>query len=158
MRWMVCSQPQNGTGKSAKRWENSLTKAKALCPPELKDCKRQDDQGRPICWAYILKRGGCEEPVADGRCKKGRIFALDARFPVVAWLPAESIPKKWPRVQQVFHRCVNSCQATMWRAAQCMSNMFKSIVERNLNCRRPRSKLRTTQNTQVSQEGRPWHT
>ena len=29
----------------------------------------------------------------------------------------------------------------------------KSIVERNLNCRRPRSKLRTTQNTQVSQEG-----
>ena len=44
------------------------------------------------------KRGGGKEPVADGRRKKGRILALDARFPVVAWLPAESIPKKWPRV------------------------------------------------------------
>ena len=44
------------------------------------------------------RKGGGKEPVADGRRKKGRILALDARFPVVVWLPAESIPKKWPRV------------------------------------------------------------
>ena len=36
--------------------EKQSNKAKALCQPELKDCKRQDDQGRPICWAYILKK------------------------------------------------------------------------------------------------------
>ena len=110
-------------------------------------------KGGPFVGLTFSKRGGCKEPVADGRCKKGRIFALDARFPVVAWLPAESIPKKWPRVQQVFRRCVNSCQTTMWRVAQCMNNMLKSIVGTEFKLQEAKKKLRTLQNTQVSQEG-----
>ena len=145
--------PKKGEPSNPKRdrekceeMEKQSNKAKALCQPELKDCKQQDDQGRPICWAYILKKkGGCKEPVADGRCKKGRIFALDARFPVVTWLPAESIPKNWPRVQQVFRRCGNSCQTTMWRVAQCMSNMLKSIAATEFKLQEAKKKLRTLQ-------------
>ena len=55
--------PKKGEPSNPKRdrekceeMEKQSNKAKALCQPELKDCKRQDDQGRPICWAYILKK------------------------------------------------------------------------------------------------------
>ena len=114
-----------GDRKEREEMENSLTRRKPCARQSSRIASDKMIKGGPFVGLTFSKRGGCKEPVADGRCKKGRIFALDARFPVVAWLPAESIPKKWPRVQQVFHRCVNSCQATMWRAAQCMSNMLK---------------------------------
>eukprot|EP00435_Cladocopium_sp_Y103_P009696 s2809_g2.t1 len=58
-----------GRGKVRRDGEQS-SKAKALCPAELRDVKQTDDQGRPICWAYNLK-GGCKETTSDGRCKKG---------------------------------------------------------------------------------------
>ena len=58
-----------GKGKVRRDGKQS-TKAKAMCPAELKDYKQLDEQGRPICWAYNLK-GGCKEPASDGRCKKG---------------------------------------------------------------------------------------
>lgn len=55
------SAPQ-GRGKVRRDGKQS-NKAKALCPAELKKYKQQDDQGRPICWAYNLK-GGCKETVS----------------------------------------------------------------------------------------------
>eukprot|EP00435_Cladocopium_sp_Y103_P012313 s386_g3.t1 len=58
-----------GRGKVRRDGKQS-SKAKALCPAELKDFKQTDDQGRPICWAYNLK-SGCKEQTSDGRCKKG---------------------------------------------------------------------------------------
>ena len=58
-----------GRGKVRREGKIS-TKAKTLCPAELKEYKQTDEQNRPICWAFNLK-GGCKEPTTDGRCKKG---------------------------------------------------------------------------------------
>ena len=66
-----------GRGKVRREGKQS-NKAKALCPAELKDYKQQDDQGRPICWAYNLK-GGCKEPVTEGRCKKGAHICIKCK-------------------------------------------------------------------------------
>ena len=66
-----------GRGKVRRDGKQS-NKARALCPAELKDYKQQDDQGRPICWAYNLK-GGCKEPVTDGRCKKGAHICIKCK-------------------------------------------------------------------------------
>ena len=46
------------------------SKAKSLCPAELKDYKQRDDKNRTICWAFNLAKG-CQEQVSQGRCKKG---------------------------------------------------------------------------------------
>ena len=45
-----------GRGNVRKDGKQSA-KAKAMCPAELKDYKQVDDKGRPICWAFNLKRG-----------------------------------------------------------------------------------------------------
>ena len=71
------SQAPKGRGK-VRRDGKPSAKAKALCPAELKDCKQVDDQGRPICWSYNLK-GGCKEPVTDGRCKKGAHICIKCK-------------------------------------------------------------------------------
>jgi len=41
----------------------------------------------------------------------------------------------------------------MWRVAQCMSDMLNSIVGTEFKLQEAKKKLRTLQNTQVSQEG-----
>ena len=71
--------PVNAKGRGKVRREGKQSqKAKAMCPAELKDYKQQDDQGRPICWAYNLKNG-CKETVADGRCKKGAHICIKCK-------------------------------------------------------------------------------
>ena len=71
------SQAPKGRGK-VRRDGKPSAKAKALCPAELKEHKQVDDQGRPICWSYNLK-GGCKEPVTDGRCKKGAHICIKCK-------------------------------------------------------------------------------
>jgi hypothetical protein len=71
--------PMNAKGRGKVRREGKQSsKAKAMCPAELKDYKQQDDQGRPICWAYNLK-AGCKETVTDGRCKKGAHICIKCK-------------------------------------------------------------------------------
>jgi hypothetical protein len=71
--------PVNAKGRGKVRREGKQSqKARAMCPAEMKDYKQQDDQGRPICWAYNLK-AGCKEQVADGRCKKGAHICIKCK-------------------------------------------------------------------------------
>ena len=66
-----------GRGKVRKDGKQS-TRAKMMCPAELKEYKQVDDKGRPICWAFNLK-GGCKETVTDGRCKKGSHICIKCK-------------------------------------------------------------------------------
>ena len=71
--------PVNAKGRGKVRREGKQSsKAKSMCPAELKDFKQVDDQGRPICWAFNLK-GGCKETVNDGRCKKGAHICIKCK-------------------------------------------------------------------------------
>lgn len=49
-------RPQTGrpNAKKIKRAGEPSSKAKAMCPYELKDYKQTDEQGRAICWAFNL--------------------------------------------------------------------------------------------------------
>ena len=53
-----------------KKANKPSSRAKAMCPAELKDYAQVDDQGRAICWSFNLKNG-CKEATQNGRCKKG---------------------------------------------------------------------------------------
>ena len=54
--------PVNAKGRGKVRRQGKQSqKAKAMCSTELKDYKQQDDQSRPICWAYNLKTGCTRE-------------------------------------------------------------------------------------------------
>ena len=62
-------KPVAGNPRPKKQAKTS-TKAKSLCPAELKDYAQKDSNGNAICWAYKLK-SGCKNEVKNGRCKKG---------------------------------------------------------------------------------------
>ena len=73
--------------KTVKKTYKSSSKAKSLCPHELKGYKLTHE-GKPICWGYNLV-SGCKEKVENGRCRRGCIFAVSARRTIMAFMPAE---------------------------------------------------------------------
>ena len=60
---------KSGPQKEPKKRRNQSSRAKQLCPEELKAFKQIDAQNRSICWGFNLSKG-CRETVNNGRCKK----------------------------------------------------------------------------------------
>lgn len=70
--------PVSGTKRQKQKTLKQSSKARTLCPAELKEFKQTDDEGRPICWAFNTK-AGCKEAVSGGKCKKGVHICIKCR-------------------------------------------------------------------------------